>query len=73
MGNEGGVVGGDLFKWNVVESGFQVNHANPLCPSQICSVPVRAVQLILIFVGALIDQHDLLTDLVWLAGLLSGY
>jgi hypothetical protein len=73
VGNEGGVVGGGLFKWDVVESSFQVNHANPSCPPQLCLVPARVVQLVLILVGALVDRHNILADSVRLAGLLSGY
>ena len=48
MSDEGRVVGGGGLEWDVVEAGFQIQHANPLCPSKLGPVPPRIVELILI-------------------------
>ena len=69
MSDEGRVVGGGGFERDVVEARFQVQHAYPLCPSKLGSVPPRIIELILILGRPFIYRDDVLTYSVGLPGL----
>ena len=69
MSDKGRVVGGGGLKRDVVEAGFQVQHANPLRPSKLGPVPPRIVELILILSHPFVDRDDVLTYLVGLTEL----
>ena len=56
-------------KRDVVEAGFQVQHANPLCPSELGPVPPCIIELILILGHPFVDRDNVLTHLVGLPGL----
>ena len=55
------VVGGGGFEQDVVEAGFQVQHANSLRLSQLGTVPPCIVELILILGRPFINRDDVLT------------
>ena len=69
MSDEGRVVGGGGFERDVVEAGFQIQHANPLRPSKLGPVPPRIVKLILILGHPFVNRDDVLTYMVGLPGL----
>ena len=69
MSDEGRVVGGGGLEWNVMEAGFQVQHANPLCLPELSLVPPRIIELIIILGRPLVDWDNILTYSVGLPGL----
>ena len=69
MSDEGRVIGGGGLKWDVVEAGFQVQHANPLCPPELGPVPPHIVKLILVLGHPFVDRDNILTHSVGLPGL----
>ena len=69
MSDKGRVVGGGGFEWDVVEAGFQIQHANPLCLSKLGMVPPRIVELILILGRPFVNRDNVLTYTVGLPGL----
>ena len=66
MSDEGRVVGGGGLEWDVVEAGFQVQHAYPLCPSKLGPVPPRIVELILILGRPFVNRDNVLAYTVGL-------
>ena len=69
MSDKGRVVGGGGLEQDVVEAGFQVQHANPLRPSKLGLVPPHIIELILILGHLFVDQDNILTYPVGLPGL----
>ena len=69
MSDEGRVIGGGGFERDVVEAGFQVQHANPLCLSKLGPVPPRIVELILILGHPFVNWDNVLAYTVGLPGL----
>ena len=66
MSDEGRVIGGGGLERDVVEAGFQVQHANPLHPSELGPVPPHIVELILILSHPFVDRDNVLTHMVGL-------
>ena len=69
MSDEGRVVGGGGLEQDVVEAGFQIQHANPLRPSKLGPVPTHIIELILILGRLFVNQDNVLTYTVGLPGL----
>ena len=69
MSDKGRVVGGGGLERDVVEAGFQIQHANPLGPSKLGPVPPRIVELILILGRLFVNRDNVLTYTVGLPGL----
>ena len=66
MSDEGRVIGGGGLKRDVVEAGFQIQHANPLRPSKLGPVPPRIIELILILGHPFVNRDNVLTYTVGL-------
>ena len=69
MSDEGRLVGGGGLEWDVVEAGFQIQHANPLRPSKLGPVPPHIIELILILGYPFVNWDNVLTYMVGLSGL----
>ena len=69
MSDEGQVIGGGGLERDVVEAGFQIQHANPLRPSKLGPVPPRIIELILILSRPFVNRDNVLTYTVGLPGL----
>ena len=61
MSDEDQVIGGGGLERDVVEAGFQFQHANPLCLSELGPVPPHIVELILILGRLFVDRDNVLT------------
>ena len=66
MSDEGQVIGGGGLERDVVEAGFQIQHANPLCPSKLGPVPPCIVELILMLGYPFVNWNNVLTYTVGL-------
>ena len=69
MSDKGRVVGGGGLERDVVEAGFQIQHANPLCPSKLGPVPPCIIELILILGRLFVNWDNVLAYMVGLPGL----
>ena len=49
-----------------MEAGFQIQHANTLCPPELGMVPPSIIELILILSRPFVDRDNILTCLVGL-------
>ena len=72
MANECRIVTGLLFHDDVVESCLQIYEANILGSAEVGSVSSDVVQLVLIFLGSLVDRDDVVAHPVSLATLGLG-
>ena len=52
-----------------MQAGFQVQHTIPLHPPELCPVPPRIIELVLVLSHPFVDWDNVLTNLVGLPGL----
>ena len=69
MSDKGRVIGRSGLERDIVEAGFQVQHANPLYLPELSPVPPRIIELILILGHLLVDWDNIPTHSVGLPGL----
>ena len=62
-----------MFERDIVKSRLQVDHTYPLGSSKLRPVSPGVIQLVLVFIGLLIDGHYILAYPVRLTGLLARY
>jgi hypothetical protein len=64
VGDERGIIRRLLLKGDIVEPRFEIDHAYPPGPSQLCTVPPCIVELVLVLVCLFVHRNDILTNAV---------
>ena len=73
MRDKGRVVRRRALEDNVVEARLQINHTYPLSSTQLCPIPTRIVQLVLVLISPLVYRNDILTYPIRLTRLLTWH